>query len=429
MTVLDGVDLSVDDGEIHALLGANGAGKSTLIKCISGAITPDAGSISIGGEEFIALSPRQAWRAGVAVIYQELSVATTLNVGDNVFLGSELRRGPFVRRRAQRAETSEWLGKLGLELEPDASLTTVGNAELQVIEIVKALHRDPGVLILDEPTAALTEAEARRLGAHMKRLREHGLPLLFVTHRLAEAFELADRVTVLRGGRVVLTGRVGEVSKDDVVVAIAGRSLDRSAAGGSDCVASRPILRADGLLAPGIGPIDLEVGAGEVLGVFGLVGSGRTELLETLFGARRLDGGSVWMGDERLRLRRPDDAVEAGLALVPSDRLRKSVFPTLQAGENVLLPSLARLSRFGIRRRRRERAAFDEITKGLNLQPPRRDLEARTVLRRQSAEARDQPLDAVRRRLSRAPARRAHAGCGRRRPPRPVRRPEAVRRR
>jgi ribose transport system ATP-binding protein len=378
VTVLDDVDLTVDDGEIHALLGANGAGKSTLIKCISGAITPDAGEIEVSGQTFNGLTPREAWRAGVAVIYQELSVATTLNVNDNVFLGSELRRGPLLRRRAERAETREWLGRLGLKLDPDASLSGVGNAELQVIEIVKALHRDPGVLILDEPTAALTETEAQQLGKHMQTLRGHGLPLLFVTHRLAEVFEWADRVTVLRGGQVVLSGKVAELSKDELVTAIVGRAIEAT---GDDSdltgLDREPVLRVSNLVGPGIGPIDLEARPGEVLGIFGLVGSGRTELLESLFGARKLHGGTIECEGEALRLRRPDDAVAAGLALVPSDRLRKSVFPTLPAGDNVLLPRMSPLSRFGFRSRARERVAFDGVTAQLNLDPPRRELEAR----------------------------------------------------
>lgn len=378
VTVLDGVDLTVRDGEIHALLGANGAGKSTLIKCVSGAVTPDAGDIGIGDRTFDALTPRGARDAGVAVIYQELSVVNTLNVGENIFLGDEMTKGPFLRRRAQQREAARWLERLGVDLDTAATLSGVGNAELQVVEIVKALRREPAVLILDEPTAALTEAEARRLGGHMRTLREQNLALLFVTHRLAEVFELADRVTVLRGGRVVLSERVEDVSRAELVAAIAGRSLtsDRAARRGLNGHGT-PVLRARGLVAAGIGPIDVDVAPGEILGVFGLVGSGRTELLETLFGARRAAGGEVWVGDRKVRVRHPGDAVAEGIALIPSDRLRKSVFPTLSAADNVLLPSFGRLSRARTwRRRASERGLFDEAASGLNLQPARPRLEA-----------------------------------------------------
>jgi ribose transport system ATP-binding protein len=312
------------------------------------------------------------------VIYQELSVVNTLNVGENIFLGDEITTGPFLRRRAQERQAKEWLERLGADLDTSSTLSGVGNAELQVVEIVKALRREPAVLILDEPTAALTEAEAKRLGGHMRTLREQNLALLFVTHRLAEVFELADRVTVLRGGRVVLSGRVEDMSRADLVAAIAGRSLasDRGAPRRMNGHGAS-VMRARGLVAPGIGPIDVHVAPGEILGVFGLVGSGRTELLETLFGARPVAGGEVWVGDRRVRLRHPGDAVAAGIALIPSDRLRKSVFPTLSAADNVLLPSFARLSRAGTwRRRGGERRVFAQAATRLNLQPARHDLEA-----------------------------------------------------
>ena len=206
VTVLKGVDLSVEDGEIHALLGANGAGKSTLIKCISGAVQPDAGEIMVGGQHFpVHSTQKKHAAAGVAVIYQELALAMSLNVTDNIFLGQELRVGPFVRRRAQRVEAAQWLDQLGVDLDPKADLAKVSSAEMQLVEIVKSLRAHPKVLILDEPTASLTEREAEQLRQHLLSLKQQNLPVLYVTHRLAEVFGLADRVTVLRGGDVVLT--------------------------------------------------------------------------------------------------------------------------------------------------------------------------------------------------------------------------------
>jgi ribose transport system ATP-binding protein len=380
VTVLDSVDLTVSPGEIHALLGANGAGKSTLIKCVSGAVAPDAGEIEIGGQSYASLTPSEALDAGLAVIYQELSVINTLNVVDNIFLGSELRRGPFRRRAAQRREAREWLERLGVDLDPDALLTRVGNAELQVVEIVKALRRRPSVLILDEPTAALTEAEVQRLGRHMERLKQEGLPLLFVTHRLAEVFDFADRVTVLRGGRVVVSGSVREFSRRALVEAIAGHAVGAGGSAGrqSQARSATPALSVQGLVGGGIGPVDLDVGAGEVIGIFGLVGSGRTELLETLFGARPASAGTIAVRGHRLKLRRPPDAVSAGVALVPSDRLRKGMFPTRRASENVLLRSFVQFSHFGLwRRPRKERSAFEETARQVKLDPPRPELEAR----------------------------------------------------
>ena len=361
--VLKGVDLEVSDGEIHALLGANGAGKSTLIKCLSGAIQPDSGVMIVGRERYEAFTPKSSKQSGIAVIYQDLSLATSLDVADNMFLGQELRSGPFVRRRAQRREAAEWLAQLGVDIRPTAALATLGNAGLQAV-------------ILDEPTAALSEKEAEALGEQMLKLKQQNLPLLYVTHRLAEVFALADRVTVLRGGEVVLTGKVRDLSRDDLVAAIAGESIQRERPPQRDGV-RKPAVSVRGLVAAGIGPVDFDIREGEVLGVFGLVGSGRTELLEALFGSHRVFGGDVNVDGARIRASSPGDAVAAGIALVPSDRLRKSIIGQLSAGENMLLPSFLRIAAAGLRNPLAERKAFDMSAQQLNLQPPRADLQAR----------------------------------------------------
>ncbi|CAN5766141.1 sugar ABC transporter ATP-binding protein [soil metagenome] len=376
--VLRGIDLAIEDGEIHALLGANGAGKSTLIKCVSGAEQPDSGQIVIGEERFAELSPKEAHRAGVSVIYQELSLASSLSVADNVFLGQELHIGPFVRHRAQERETAMWLEKLGVTLAPNADLSGVGHAELQTIEIIKALRTNPRLLILDEPTASLSEREAARLGQHLLALKKQRLPILYVTHRMSEVFDLADRFTVLRGGKVALTGRVQDHERGEIIEAIVGRSLQ--AAGAAVDTASSlapPVLEVTDLLASGIGPIDVSVQPGEIFGVFGLVGSGRTELLEALFAARPWVGGRLRLGGVAHKLRGPPEAVAAGIALVPADRPRNSVFGALSAVDNWGLPNLAKLSRRGIRQPSAEAEGFDSMATDLDLRPRRPQLEAR----------------------------------------------------
>jgi ribose transport system ATP-binding protein len=377
--VLKSVDLAVQDGEIHVLLGANGAGKSTLIKCLSGAITPDSGEIIVGDERFTALTPKLSRQAGVAVVYQELSLAMSLDVSDNVFLGRELRSGPFVRRSQQRGETRKLLSQLGVTLDPTTDLAKVGNAELQAIEIIKAIAAQPKVLILDEPTASLSEREAERLSHHLKQLRKQDLPVLYVTHRLNEVFDLADRVTVLRGGEVVLTGQAGNLSHDEIVRAIVGKNVLRGRAGkGNDAAAQAPpLLSVKDLVSSGIGPLSFDVYPGEVVGIFGLVGSGRTELLESLFGAQPVHSGSITFRGKPYAPATPAHAVDSGMALVPSDRLRRSLFQSLPADENALLSTFRHLSAGGIRRRAGEREVFTAIASRLNLQPRRMDLEAR----------------------------------------------------
>jgi ribose transport system ATP-binding protein len=376
--VLRGVDLEVADGEMHALLGANGAGKSTLIKCLSGAIAPDDGVMMVGSRRYDALTPRQAQQAGVSVVYQDSSLAASLDVADNMFLGQELRIGPFVRRRAQRREAGGWLQEMGVEIAPTADLSTLGNAGLQAVEIAKALRTRPKVLILDEPTAALSEREAKILERHLLALKAQNIPLLYVTHRLSEVFALADRVTVLRGGRVVLSEKVAGLDHETLVNAIVGEAVSRAKPRQRPPgPPSAPALAVDNLLAAGIGPVSFRLGAGEVLGVYGLVGSGRTELLETLFGARRAHSGTIALAGEPLRMGRPARAARAGLALVPADRLRKSILGTLAAGDNMLLPSYRALARAGFRSRRAEGEVFRQAVTPLHLSPPRIDLEAR----------------------------------------------------
>ena len=377
--VLKDVDLVVEDGEIHALLGANGAGKSTLIKCLSGAVAPDSGEMIVGDRRYAALTPRDARQAGIAVIYQDLSLAMSLNVADNMFLGQELRHGPFVRRRAQHAEARHWLRELEVEVAPGDTLSALPAATLQAVEIAKALRGRPKVLILDEPTAALSEREAEALGQHLLVLKRQRLPLLYVTHRLNEVTALADRVTVLRGGRTVLTGKVAEISRERIMEAIVGQRVQTTrAVSVPSGVPARPMLSVRHLLAPGIGPIDFDVCGGEILGVFGLVGSGRTELLETLFGARTRYGGTMTLDGRALSHLSPATAVAEGIALVPSDRLRKSIIGALRAEDSMLLPAFRLLAWAGLMRRRSaERGVFQRAASQLNLQPPRPDLEAR----------------------------------------------------
>jgi len=374
--VLKGVDLEVKDGEIHALLGANGAGKSTLIKCLSGAIQPDSGGLLVGTEKFEELTPKTAREAGVAVIYQDPALASSLNVTDNIFLGREKRFGPFVRRKAQREEAAYWLKQLDADIKPTDSLSKLGNAGLQTLEIARSLSMQPKVLILDEPTAALSEHEAEILGQRLLELKKQKLPLLYVTHRLAEVFALADRVTVLRGGEVVLTGPVSEFGHDDLVKAIAGASIKRERPQ-TATISFAPTVKVENFLAPGIGPVSFEVGRGEIVGVFGLVGSGRTELLETLFGSQKLHGGRITIDGQELMITNPPSAVAAGIALVPSDRLRKSIIGTLPSGDNMLLPSYMSLARFGLRNPSVESRVFNKAVGRLNLRPPRIDLEAK----------------------------------------------------
>ncbi|MDQ4501794.1 sugar ABC transporter ATP-binding protein [Sinomonas sp. ASV322] len=376
--VLQGVDLDVRPGEIHALLGANGAGKSTLIKCIAGVTQPDSGAIEIGGSSYAQLSPSSSRAAGVAVIYQELSVAPTLSVTANVFLGNERRFGPFVRHRAQAREAKRALADLGMDLDLARPLGSYGAAESQVVEIVKALRSEPRVLILDEPTASLTQKEAEQLADKMRALRAQGVPLLFVTHRLDEVFALADRVSILRAGKIVLSKATRDCTPRELVTAIVGRDPETLArTGAAASTGTPPLLAVRDLVGPDLGPLDLDVFPGEVLGLYGLVGSGRTELLESLFGARLTVRGQIVLDGKELRLSGPGAAIGVGIALVPSDRKRKGIIGELSAQANVILSSGRALGRAGFRRRAAEGRSFRSVAADLDLRPMSPRLEGR----------------------------------------------------
>ncbi len=378
---LDGVDLEVAEGEIHALLGPNGSGKSTLIGCLSGRLAPDRGAMTIGGRTVRRFTPRSAAAAGTAVIYQHFSLIPPLSVADNIFLGSERTgRGGVLNRSEQLREAGELLSRLGARVDPRAPVASLSVGQQQLVEIAKAMRHRPRLLVLDEPTAALGEAEARILGRRLRGLRDSGLAILYVTHLLSEVFEIADRVTVLRDGRTVLSATLGELSPREVIGAIAPRR-------GAAAADRRPVRRGEGaervlelagFAAPGVGPIDLSVHAGEVVAVFGLLGSGRSELLEGLYGIRGRTEGRVTLAGAGYVPASAVASQQRGLALVPADRGRQGVFSSMSALDNMLLPHFGRLGRPWWRRRRREQACFADTARFLRLKPANPRALART---------------------------------------------------
>jgi ribose transport system ATP-binding protein len=367
---LRGVSLTIEPGSVHALLGPNGAGKSTLIGCMSGAVRPDAGEIVLGGTAHAALTPRAALAAGVSVIYQKFSLVGALSVEDNVFLGSELTRCGLRRRREQRRATSELLARLQRTLPAAAPVGALPIADRQLVEIAKALRHGSEVLVFDEPTASLSQREAQALAEQIRALRGGGMHILYVTHRLDEVLELADHVTVLRDGAVVASRPVAGMSSAELVRAVTGMDQVPVAAA-QPPAAGRPLLELRDVAADGLGPLSLTLREGELLGIFGMLGSGRTELLETLFGLRPLRGGRIDFEGRELGRGGPAARIARGIALVPAERVRQSLFMGLTALENVLLPSLRRLAVrvLGLRRPRAERRRFDAVAGQLRLTP------------------------------------------------------------
>ncbi|WP_031110602.1 sugar ABC transporter ATP-binding protein [Streptomyces sp. NRRL S-146] len=371
---LDGVDLTVPAGQVHALLGHNGAGKSTLIKCLGGAYPPDAGTIEVGGTSYTRLTPRASIASGVAIIFQTLSVVDALTVAENIFLGQEWTRHGRIDRRAQEEVAAGLLERVAAKCSPRDRVGDLPMGQRQLVEIAKALSRSAAVLVLDEPTAALSGAETDALAQRVEDLRAQGLAIVYVTHLLGEVERLADAVTVLRDGRVAHHATVSGRTRRELVEAIAGRPAQ--AVPKSPRPPAPPRLVAEDLRGAGFGPVGLSVAEGERVGLFGLIGSGRTRILETLYGRRRATAGTIRVGDRTVAPARPADALAAGIALVPADRRAQGLFPSMTAQDNALLPSVKPLSRLGVRALRSERRVFDGLATAVGLRPARSRLPA-----------------------------------------------------
>jgi L-arabinose transport system ATP-binding protein len=335
---LDGVSFSVAAGEVRALMGENGAGKSTLLKILAGEYRPDSGGLTVDGQPVAFASPRDSQGAGIAIIHQELQLAPDLSVAENLLLGMMPTRGGLLDKRAARERARALLARLGEDIDPDAKVRTLSIGKRQMIEIGKALARDARIIAFDEPTSSLSARETRTLMRIIDDLRREGRAILYVSHRMEEVFEISDSVTVLRDGR-----HVGDfpdmttLTQDRLIAAMAGRTI-------TDIYDYRPrphgevAVRIAGLTGPGLrAPLDLEVREGEILGFFGLVGAGRSELFRLIYGAVPITGGTVEINGRPLRCGDPRRAIAAGLALCPEDRKDEGIVPQAGVAENIEL--------------------------------------------------------------------------------------------
>jgi rhamnose transport system ATP-binding protein len=361
---LDGVSLTVARGSIHALVGENGAGKSTLGKIVAGVLAPDAGRLLLDGEEVTLRSPREALDRGVATIAQELNIVPQLSVEENVFLGAEPRGGGFIARRALRRRYVALAERAGLALPATATAGRLRPADQQKVEILRALSRDAGLIVMDEPTAALGAQETEQLHAIVRSLSDAGRTVLLVSHFLREVLALADTVTVLRDGRVVRTAPAAEETEESLIRSMLGRPLTAAFPPRRPPPDDAPpVLTVRDLHAPGVDGVSLTVRAGEVVALAGLVGAGRTELARAVFGAARPTAGAVEVAGGRPLTGGPKARLRAGVAMIPESRKEAGLLLGRSITENVSLASLDAVSRYGLVRRgaerRRAREALD----------------------------------------------------------------------
>lgn len=362
---LDAVNFEATSGEIHALVGENGAGKSTLIKVVAGACEPDSGTVSYDGTERNWSSPRDAKEAGVHVIYQELVLFPDLSVAENIFIGNTpCSRFGTVDRGRMRERAAELLERLGHRLDPDARVGGLSVADQQMVEIAKALVGETKLLILDEPTAVISGREADLLFERISRLRDGGVCIVYISHRLEEIFRIADRVTVIKDGVIVGTHRTEELDRDRLVAMMVGRRLDNIYPPKAEpSAATAPVLSArDIRMAPRVRDVSFDLHAGEILGLAGLVGAGRSELAHALFGSMRKDSGTVAIGGRTLNSPTPAVSIERGMGFLTEDRKGEGLLMLLNTAANISAPSMGEFSTGALLDRRAEdKAAWDEI--------------------------------------------------------------------
>ncbi|MFC3688849.1 sugar ABC transporter ATP-binding protein [Aquipuribacter hungaricus] len=352
--VLTDVDLEVRRGEIHALAGGNGAGKSTLMKILQGVYSRDGGEIEVGGHPVQLSSTHDARAVGIGMVFQEFSLVPTLTVAQNIFLGVEPLASGLIRDREAVARAREVFARMEVDVDPTATVGRLGTAYWQLTEIAKALAQDAQVLIMDEPTASLAKHEADNLFELVGRLKARGISVIYISHRMDEVFRIADRITILRDGRRLLTESLGDLTPAQVVEGIVGQAMEgemayqqrtsHPAPAGGDAVV--PVLELRGVTAgPRVQDISFSIAPGEIVGLAGLMGSGRTELARALFGIDRIEVGEVRVRGEAVRLSSPRHAIAAGIAMIPEDRRAQGLVLDHSVRDNLLLPVLGRFRR------------------------------------------------------------------------------------
>lgn len=377
---LDGVVFRVRPGEVHALLGENGAGKSTLIKILFGLYQRDEGEVLINGEPVKTLSPQIAHDLGMAMIPQERTLVSHMTVAENLFLGKE-PKGLFgsIDQKTIRTKAAEYLQKFGVDTECDAVISSLGTGAQQLIELVRALMSEAKIVFMDEPTSGLTDVETQTLFKSVDKLRERGVAVIYITHRLEEVFHLTDRVTVLRDGRTMATVNTAETNSSELVQLMAGKAVSNATPTWNG-ISEQNALKVTGLnKLPKLHDISFEVKQGEIVGLAGLLGSGRTELLKCIFGSSSRDSGTIEANGEVQRIRTPSDAITGGIGLLTEDRRNEGLCLDMASSDNLLLASPEKTFRWGVALEQRKAFLARQAAEQVAFDPKKLKYESRTL--------------------------------------------------
>jgi ribose transport system ATP-binding protein len=376
---LRGVDLQLAAGEVLALLGENGAGKSTLIKVLGGAHLPDSGTLEIDGINAKITSPAESQQAGIAVIYQEFNLIPALSARENIFLGQEESTAGFVHAGDEHRRALELFERIGVDIDPSTPCEHLSVAQQQVVEIAKALAMDARIIVMDEPSAALTGKEVAKLLEIVRDLRSQGIGVIYISHRLEEIFEIADRITVLRDGTHVGDRKASEVSREQLIELMVGRKLEnefpsRELKTGKDRFVVENLSRDSA-----VKDVSFSVAEGEILALTGLVGAGRTETVRLLFGADRRDAGTISLDGKQLDITSPRSAIANGICLLTEDRKSQGLVLAHSVRENFGLPNMDRFSTFGFVRQNEEKTEFASYVKSLQIKIPHQEQAAKNL--------------------------------------------------
>lgn len=366
---LDNVNLSFRKGEIHALVGENGAGKSTLIKTVTGAIQPTDGEVIVNGKSFKALTPALSRENGIAAVYQEFALVPVLDVTENIFMGEYMKKGLFFDKKTMRSKAKELLDSLNIEINPDTKVADLTTGYQQIVEIAKAISKNAQILIMDEPSAPLTNNEIDAMFRIVKRVKQQGVTVIYISHRLEEIFQLADRVSVLRDGTYICTKNIKDTNKEDLIKLMVGRTLKETYPL-RNFATNETVLEVRNLTGNGVKDISFELKKGEILGFGGLVGAGRTELAELLFGNAKIKGGEIYLHNKPMLPKYPKDSIRSGISLVPEDRKHQGLILDMTVRDNLCMASMRRLSSKGMLNKKKAEKFSKDYVESLLIKTP-----------------------------------------------------------